>query len=69
MRTVTRTSIFTLLILTVVLPFAGADESLTLQKARSLTLSRSATLRQAGLVKVRNGMTTIEEVGRVTRAD
>ena len=49
MRTVTRIFVFTLLTLTVAASFAGAEGSLTLQKARSLTLSRSSTLRQAEL--------------------
>ena len=49
MRIATRISILILFVLIVATPFAGADETLTLQKARSLTLSRSATLRQAEL--------------------
>jgi type II secretory ATPase GspE/PulE/Tfp pilus assembly ATPase PilB-like protein len=44
---------------------AGADRDEMLQRARAEGMT---TLREAGLNKVRQGVTTLEEVARVTRA-
>ena len=58
-----------------IMPLSDELKEAVLQGFSTAELKREAmrlgmkTLRQAGLVKVRNGMTTIEEVGRVTRAD
>jgi len=58
-----------------VMPITDELKEAILQGFSSVELKREAmrlgmkTLRQAGLVKVRNGVTTVEEVVRVTRAD
>ncbi len=58
-----------------IMPLSEELKEAVLQGFSTAELKREAmrlgmkTLRQAGLVKVRNGMTTIEEVARVTRAD
>ena len=58
-----------------VMPMSDDLKECVLQGYSSIELKREAirlgmqTLRQAGLKKVREGMTTLEEVLRVTRAD
>ncbi|MBM4395988.1 MAG: Flp pilus assembly complex ATPase component TadA, partial [Deltaproteobacteria bacterium] len=58
-----------------VMPLSDELKEAILQGFSSVELKREAmrlgmkTLRGAGLVKIRNGVTTIEEVLRVTRAD
>jgi outer membrane protein len=49
MKLTTRVTMFILISTIIAAPLAGAEEGLTLQKARELALARSATLRSAGL--------------------